>query len=574
MRRQASPQEQTTREMDRDAEQVMNSEQLQEWLSDLNTKCKRDEKALQDLDRSRSLLSQESRKAHLLIAYMACNYADIDLTQPVVAHLLACYYRGGVLRYFVLQFVPSFIHIYLLALAKRQKRSVSMLETFFMAIYNEEILAGGTGSASASKKVEEIRIPSVRYPSVYHDPKKLTSTTELMPPKPGSPAFVQMTVRIGPYDSIDHLTPENRHIVLTRLLKSVNGCLYKLAQDVICRSLCLSTLALCQSGFSFPESDFRSRFFGMDVSSEVLDDFSKKPRIRLSSQYLLEALNGVYFALFNGAADLAIRAIDSVHQRATYELYADVILVTNSVRNSLLESVLVKGDESITIKRSNFGYMGDGKRRRSEMVTNASLRVKKMPEDISVLSELDDSTHRKESSSFVDGVEGLRKKIVMKIDQRKTSGAFGHHRKRTVQPTENTSDIELDRISEEARQTDAIIDRLAEATTELDSEEHGTTLSFIRSGKRNVEACLGKESYENSPLSGVTHSGKRFAEVSTAMDSPERSPGQSGKLASDTHAAANSMTLVNSGAHTGSVSIQHKLRHVDSIGDSMDNNSL
>lgn len=78
--------------------------------------------------------------------------------------------------------------------------------------------------------------------------------------------------------------------------------------------------------------------------------------------------------------------------------------VTNSVRNSLLESVLVKGDESITIKRSNFGYMGDGKRRRSEMVTNASLRVKKMPEDISVLSELDDSTHRKESSSFVDGI--------------------------------------------------------------------------------------------------------------------------------------------------------------------------
>lgn len=63
---------------------------------------------------------------------------------------------SGVLRYFVLQFVPSFIHIYLLALAKRQKRSVSMLETFFMAIYNEEILAGGTGSASASKKVEEV----------------------------------------------------------------------------------------------------------------------------------------------------------------------------------------------------------------------------------------------------------------------------------------------------------------------------------------------------------------------------------------------------------------------------------
>lgn len=65
---------------------------------------------------------------------------------------------SGILRYFVLQCIPSLIHIYLLALAKRQKKSISMFETFLLAMYNEEILAGGTLSGSTTKKVEEVSI--------------------------------------------------------------------------------------------------------------------------------------------------------------------------------------------------------------------------------------------------------------------------------------------------------------------------------------------------------------------------------------------------------------------------------
>lgn len=53
----------------------------------------------------------------------------------------------------------------------------------------------------------------------------------------------------------------------------------------------------------------------------------RKPRLRISSQYLLESLNALYFALFNGTPELAVQAIDAVHQRALYEFYADVILV-------------------------------------------------------------------------------------------------------------------------------------------------------------------------------------------------------------------------------------------------------
>lgn len=54
---------------------------------------------------------------------------------------------------------------------------------FFLAIYNEEILAGGTGSESMTKKVEEIRIPSVRYPSLYQDLTKIQTFPEVSLPK-------------------------------------------------------------------------------------------------------------------------------------------------------------------------------------------------------------------------------------------------------------------------------------------------------------------------------------------------------------------------------------------------------
>lgn len=54
---------------------------------------------------------------------------------------------------------------------------------------------------------------------------------------------------------------------------------------------------------------------------------SRKPRQHVNSTLLLELLTGVYMALFNGAPDLALRAIEAMHQRAQYEILADVILV-------------------------------------------------------------------------------------------------------------------------------------------------------------------------------------------------------------------------------------------------------
>lgn len=76
------------------------------------------------------------------------------------------------------QIIPTLINSYLVSLSKRCKNSVDLFEMFFLAIYNEEILDGGTGSESMTKKFEEIRIPSVRYP-INYDSMKLQTIPDI-----------------------------------------------------------------------------------------------------------------------------------------------------------------------------------------------------------------------------------------------------------------------------------------------------------------------------------------------------------------------------------------------------------
>uniref|UniRef100_A0A1I7WVW7 Uncharacterized protein n=1 Tax=Heterorhabditis bacteriophora TaxID=37862 RepID=A0A1I7WVW7_HETBA len=185
----------------------MNSEQLQDFLTDLsNTSAK--EKSRDDVETTRKFLTNTAHNTMLCINYITCNYRDIDLVQPIIAQILALFYKGGILRHYALQYIPSFISIYLFAFSKKQQKSISLFETFFLAIYNEEILAGGPKSENIAKKVEEVRIPSIRYPSIYHDPIKLNSFPETSTIKPGSTPSVLTTVRIGPFPTVENFTAE------------------------------------------------------------------------------------------------------------------------------------------------------------------------------------------------------------------------------------------------------------------------------------------------------------------------------------------------------------------------------
>ncbi|VDM61886.1 unnamed protein product [Angiostrongylus costaricensis] len=292
----------------------MNGEQLQDFLTDLSKTSIRSN-GHDDVEITKKLLDKWAHNTMLCANYITVNYRDVDLVQPLVAQILALYYRG-VLRQYALQYIPSFIGTYLYALSKRQQKSVAVFETFFLAVYNEEILEGGPGSDRLVKKVVWIML----------------------------------------------------------LSKEENYCIVYLATDVVSRHVCLVTISICESGFSFPETNFVSKVMDSQQSCEVIEDHSKKPRQHVNSAFLLELLTGVYMALFNGAPDVALRAIDAVHQRAQYEILADVILVSCShyfFRSSLFSK----------------------EKRRKGLVTNASLRIRKMPEDIPIQPELKEKEH-------------------------------------------------------------------------------------------------------------------------------------------------------------------------------------
>lgn len=95
----------------------MNSEQLQDWLTVVNEQFKIGEKAVKDIDK-------EVQNSHYLVNFLYSSYSDVNKTQPVLAQVLASYYRGG--NYF----------FYLLILVYRKTRSLGMKkEAHFLIVF-------------------------------------------------------------------------------------------------------------------------------------------------------------------------------------------------------------------------------------------------------------------------------------------------------------------------------------------------------------------------------------------------------------------------------------------------------
>ncbi|PIO62843.1 hypothetical protein TELCIR_15581 [Teladorsagia circumcincta] len=462
----------------------MNGEQLQDFLTDLSRTTIRPG-GRDDVEVTKKFLAKWANNTMLLANYITVNYRDVDLVQPLVAQILALYYKGGTLRQYALQFIPSFIGTYLYALSKKQQKSVAVFEIFFLAVYNEEILEGGP----QSDKVEEIRIPSIRYPSIYHDPTKISALPEVTIMKPGNVPSVL-----------------------------VNGSLVYLSSDVISRHVCLATLSICESGFTFPETNFVSKVMESEQSCEVVEDHSKKPRQHVNSALLLELLTGVYMALFNGAPDLALRAIDAMHQRAQYEILAEVILVTSAIRNSLLENPLSKEKRDELM----FGRTHNSEKLRKGLVTTASLRIRKMPEDIPIQPELKEKEH----SIIEEGMDNLKRKV----------SALGlHHkiqrrRKNSIDP----DDVELQTIREEKTSDGGeAIQRLEEIAESPHHSNKVVEMSYRkesignedRHANKHRKCSINEEKKEDQCRNGVNERDKEQVD-SPLVERPEQLYGE------------------------------------------------
>lgn len=94
---------------------------------------------------------------------------------------------------------------------------------------------------------------------------------------------------------------------------------------------------------------------------------STAPRIPVSSQLMLEFAHTVYHALERGANGAA-QTLHDIIQRASYETFTDVLLVTYSVSNLLQRAPTPNMPLKVMNKQIN-----------KSMITNASFRTKKLP---------------------------------------------------------------------------------------------------------------------------------------------------------------------------------------------------
>lgn len=233
------------------------------------------------------------------------------------------FYRSTetVLRKFTLQFVPTLIYIYLNSVAQGDKKSCRSVETLLISVYNIEI----TNDDGQAKTVS-FRMPVLAQASIYHEEKSLHAS-DLRRWEENS----NKDVNWGPLQQVESINAQNRLKVVTALMFVYNQQLSLVPKSALSH-LCRVSSQMANQGFSKMGHAHRSSY-GSDPNNAIVP----KPlcRIPMSAQFLLELLHAVYFAMFNEFGSIAIQSVDDIHNRACYELFPEVILVTNAIKNSL-----------------------------------------------------------------------------------------------------------------------------------------------------------------------------------------------------------------------------------------------
>ncbi|XP_075969575.1 PI4KA lipid kinase complex subunit hyccin [Anticarsia gemmatalis] len=278
---------------------------------------------------------------------------------------LFSFYRSkeSQLQRFTLQFVPTLIYNYLSSVAQGNKKTCRCIETLLIGLYNFEVV-----DEAGKPKVVSFRLPSLAQSSIYHEPLSLGSQFLTESALRRWEECNTKLVSWGPLPQVEVINAQNRLKVMSALLFIYNRQL-SLLPKLALRHFCIAASRIVTQGFN-------KKVAGSSV----------KPvsRIPVSSNFLLEMVEGAYFAMFNEFYTLAHQAVKDIDQRAQYELFPDVMLVTSAVINSLknnptgqpcdgpmgISVALSPATTTVTMSKS--------------MITNASFRTKKLPDDIPI----------------------------------------------------------------------------------------------------------------------------------------------------------------------------------------------
>ncbi|KYM97731.1 PREDICTED: hyccin isoform X2 [Cyphomyrmex costatus] len=339
---------------------------INEWLAD----CK--DVAPSELHMFARTLSQDNEIVRALYMLLEERTKYSELMDEVCNQLYNFYRSREIeLQRFTLQFLPTLIYIYLNSAAHGDIKNCRSLETLLIGLYNLEVV-----DKSGQQKAISFRLPSLAMLSIYHEPASLAPASLTESAVRRFEECNSKLVSWGPLQQVETLNAQNRLKVMTALLFIYNqqlGYINKFALEQLCK---VATKLVTQ-GFMKPGHHQRSSY-----GSESSFVPRLLPRIPVSSQFLLEFLHAVYFAMYNDCWYVGTQAIEDVHNRACYEAYPNVMLVTNAIRNSAssgapgqpsdgpigISVALSPATTTPTISKS--------------MITNASFRTKKLPDDL------------------------------------------------------------------------------------------------------------------------------------------------------------------------------------------------
>uniref|UniRef100_A0AAX7UZ13 Family with sequence similarity 126 member A n=1 Tax=Astatotilapia calliptera TaxID=8154 RepID=A0AAX7UZ13_ASTCA len=283
---------------------------VEEWLSEFKT--------LPDSAVSTYAASLKDKGALVPALYKVIRENYSDLLEPV-CHQLFEFYRSGEpqLQRFTLQFLPELLWSLLSVSAARDPHTSGCIEALLLGIYNLEIV-----DKDGQSKVLSFTVPSLSKPSVYHEP----STIGSMALTEGALANhgLSRVVYSGPHLQRETFTAQNRFEVLTFLLLCYNAALSYMSSTSL-QSLCQLSSRVCICGY--PRQQMR-RYKGINA------------RLTVTSEFLVQLITGIHYALCNGEVDLGSKALDDVLYRAQLELFPEALLVGNAIKSSLHSAAL------------------------------------------------------------------------------------------------------------------------------------------------------------------------------------------------------------------------------------------
>uniref|UniRef100_UPI00358F917D hyccin-like n=1 Tax=Myxine glutinosa TaxID=7769 RepID=UPI00358F917D len=273
-----------------------------------------------------------------------------ELLEPM-CHQLAqfCCAEQQELCLFTFQFLPELIWKHLSAVARQDKPSQSCVEGLLLQMYNLEV------RSLDGDMMSSFVVPSLSQPSVYHEPCAFGSFgfTDYMIQK----SKVKKLVYHREIHHHEWITAQNRFQVLTFLLQHYNMYITSMQQSSI-GSFCKVFSRMSMSGL--PRPDHRMGFR------------DKHPRINLAAMFMVQMLETVHYAIYNGEWDAGKRALEDILYRAKIELLFEPLLLGRAIRNALLWDAphsLRKGSVCVSLD------LNTTPRRASQtVVTSASIR--------------------------------------------------------------------------------------------------------------------------------------------------------------------------------------------------------